>query len=132
MQDIVELFRNFKRYDSIDDNDLRLYLMPSMRLKQCKLFYDNDELVGFVNWAYLHNLVEKRFKDSGKIKQTEWKSGNNLWLIEIVSKKNTFSMMRWVYNHFKNKLMTGKSINWLRVDKNIYRVGQKYKREFHS
>ena len=132
MQDIVELFRNFKRYDSMDDNDLRLYLMPSMRLKQCKLFYDNDELVGFVNWAYLHNLVEKRFKDSGKIKQTEWKSGNNLWLIEIVSKKNTFSMMRWVYNHFKNKLMTGKSINWLRVDKNIYRVGQKYKREFHS
>lgn len=132
MQDIVQLFRNFEKYDSIDDSDLRLYLMPSMNLKQCKLFYDEDELVGFVNWAYLHDLVQKRYKETGKIKQTEWKSGNNLWLIEIVSIRNTFNMMRWVYNHFKEKLVINKSINWLRTDKSIYRIGQKYKREFHK
>lgn len=132
MQDIVQLFRNFEKYDSIDDSDLRLYLMPSMNLKQCKLFYDEDELVGFVNWAYLHDLVQKRYKETGKIKQTEWKSGNNLWLIEIVSIRNTFNMMRWVYNHFKEKLVLNKSINWLRTDKSIYRIGQKYKREFHK
>lgn len=132
MQDIVQLFRNFEKYDSIDDSDLRLYLMPSMNLKQCKLFYDEDELVGFVNWAYLHDLVQKRYKETGKIKQTEWKSGNNLWLIEIVSIRNTFNMMRWVYNYFKEKLVINKSINWLRTDKSIYRIGQKYKREFHK
>jgi hypothetical protein len=42
MQEVVELFRNFKRYDYMTDNELRLYLMPSMNLKQCKKYYDND------------------------------------------------------------------------------------------
>jgi len=131
MQDVVDLFRKFKKYDSIEDADLRLYLMPSFNLRQCKKFYDKDELVGFVNWAYLHNITEKRFKVSGKIKPNEWKSGNNIWLIEIVSVKNTFSMMRWVYNNFKDILNVGDSINWLRTNSDIYRVGKKIKREFH-
>jgi len=84
-----------------------------------------------VNWAYLHDLVEKRFKQTGKIKPNEWNSGSNLWLIEIVSIKNTFSMMRWVYNYFRKQLKVDHSINWLRVDSDIYRVGQKFKRSFH-
>ena len=42
--------------------------------------------------------------------------------------------MRWVYNYFKGYLETNQSINWLRLDKqnNIYRVGKKFKREFHN
>jgi hemolysin-activating ACP:hemolysin acyltransferase len=131
MQDIVELFRNFKRYDSMNDNQLRLYLMPSISLGQCKKFYDGNKLVGFVNWAYIHNLTEQRFKKSGKIMATEWKSGNNLWLVEIVSIKHTFKMMRDIYNYFKKKMNIDQSINWLRTNSNIYRVGKKHKREFH-
>ena len=131
MQDVINLFRNFDKYDSMSDNDLRLYLMPSMNLKQSKKFYDGDTLVGFVNWAYIHDLTEKRFKKNGKIKSTEWKSGNNLWLVEIVSIKNTFAMMRSIYNYFKQRLNVGQPINWLRTSKSIYRVGKKFKREFH-
>ena len=132
MQDLVNLFRNFDKYDSISDNDLRLYLMPSLNLKQCKKFYDGDKLVGFVNWAYIHDLTEKRFKKMGKIKASEWKSGNNLWLVEIVSIKNTFSMMRFVYKYFKERMNVDQPINWLRTDSDIYRVGKKFKREFHA
>jgi len=94
MQDVINLFNNFDRYK---DKELTHYLKPSIKLNQYKKFYDNNELVGFVNWAYIHDLVEKRFKQTGKIKPNEWNSGNNLWLIEIVSIKNTFKMMRWVY-----------------------------------
>lgn len=132
MQDVVDLFRNFKRYDVMNDNELRLYLMPSMNLKQCKKFYEGNKLVGFVNWAYIHNLTEQRFKKTGKIKSNEWKSGNNIWLIEIVSIKNTFNMMRDIYNYFKQVLHIDQSINWLRTSKDIYRVGKKFKREFHQ
>ena len=110
MQDVVDLFRNFKKYDSMSDADLRLYLMPSFNLRQCKKFYDGDELIGFVNWAYIHDITEKRFKASGKIKP----------------------MMRWVYNNFKDILHVGESINWLRTNSDIYRVGKKFKREFHA
>ena len=88
-------------------------------------------MVGFVNWAYLHNLVEERYKQTGKIKTSECQSGNNLWLIEILSIKNTFSMMRWVYNYFRKQLKVDHSINWLRTDNEVYRIGQKFKRNFH-
>ena len=111
--------------------ELTNYLEPSIKLNQYKKFYDNNELVGFVNWAYIHDLVEKRFKQTGKIKSNEWNSGSNLWLIEIVSVKNTFKMMRWVYNYFRKQLKVDHSINWLRVDSDIYRVGQKFKRSYH-
>lgn len=131
MQDIINLFKKFDRYKNKHDSQLQYYLEPSIKLNQYKKFYDNNELVGFVNWAYIHDIVEKRFKQTGKIKSNEWKSGNNLWLIEIVSIKNTFKMMRWVYNYFRKQLKVGHSINWLRVDQDIYRVGQKFKRSFH-
>ena len=128
MQDVINLFNNFDRYKG---KQLNTYLEPSIKLNQYKKFYDNNELVGFVNWAYIHDLVEKRFKQTGKIKSNEWNSGNNLWLIEIVSIKNTFKMMRWVYHYFRKQLKVDHSINWLRVDSDIYRVGQKFKRSYH-
>ena len=128
MQDVVNLFNKFDRYKG---KQLNNYLEPSIKLNQYKKFYDNNELVGFVNWAYIHDIVEKRFKQTGKIKSNEWNSGNNLWLIEIVSIKNTFKMMRWVYHYFKKQLKVDHSINWLRVDSDIYRVGQKFKRSYH-
>lgn len=132
IQDVVELFRHFDRYNSMDDNELRLYLMPSMKLKQCMYVYDNDEIVGFANWAYLHDLVEKRFKESGKIKQTEWKSGRNAWLIEVVSIRNTRELTQKLYNYFKDRIPVGDSVKWLRVDGTVKRFGEKHKREFHS
>lgn len=131
MQDVINLFKKFDRYKEKPDSQLQYYLSPSIKLNQFKKFYDNNELVGFVNWAYVHDIVEKRFKQTGKIKPSEWKSGNNIWLIEIVSVKNTFKMMRWVYHYFRKQLKVDSSINWLRVDSDIYRVGQKFKRSYH-
>jgi len=131
MQDVINLFKKFDRFKNKPDNQLQYYLQPSIKLNQFKKFYDNNELVGFVNWAYIHDLVEKRFKHTGKIKTSEWKSGNNTWVIEIVSTKNTFNMMRWIYHYFKKKLKVNQSINWLRVNSDIYRIGKKYKRSYH-
>jgi len=132
MQDIVELFRNFKKYDCLRDDELRLYLMPSMTLKQCMKVYDEKELVGFANWAYLHDLVEKRFKETGKIKQTEWKSGRNAWVIEVVSIRNTKALTQKLYNYFKERIPVDSCVKWLRVNGDVKKFNQKFKREFHS
>jgi hemolysin-activating ACP:hemolysin acyltransferase len=131
MKDIINLFQHFDRYKNQSEKQLENYLQPSIKFNQYKKFYENNELVGFVNWAYLHNLVEERYKQTGKIKNSEWQSGNNLWLIEILSIKNTFAMMRWVYNYFRKQLKVDHSINWLRTDNEVYRIGQKFKRNFH-
>ena len=131
MEEVINLFKKFDRYKNKTDEELKYYLEPSIKLNQFKKFYENNQLIGFVNWAYIHELVEKRFKQTGKIKSNEWKSGNNLWLIEIVSLKNTFKMMRWFYHYFKKQLKVDHCINWLRVDSDIYRIGKKFKRSFH-
>tara|TARA_A100001035_G_scaffold242122_1_gene208444 strand:+ start:86 stop:484 length:399 start_codon:yes stop_codon:yes gene_type:complete len=132
MQDIVKLFRNFKKYDCLRDDELRLYLMPSMNLGQCIKVYDEEELTGFANWAYLHNLVEKRFKETGKIKQTEWKSGRNAWVIEVVSIRNTKALTQKLYNYFKKRIPVDSCVKWLRVNGKVKKFNQKFKREFHS
>jgi hemolysin-activating ACP:hemolysin acyltransferase len=132
MQQIVDLFRHYDKHNLMTDDQLRLYLMPSIRLGQCLRIYDGEELVAFANWAYLHHLVEQRFKNTGKIKPSEWKSGNNLWIIEIVSIGKTKELMKQLINKFKQQLSIGKSVKWLRTDKDIYRIGEKFKREFHS
>ena len=131
MNELINLFHKFDKYKNQSSKQLEKHLQPSIKLNQYKKFYDKNELIGFVNWAYIHNLVENRFKETGKIKHSEWQSGNNLWLIDILSIKNTFVMMRWVYNHFKKQLDVNNSINWLRVDGEVYRIGQKFKRDFH-
>ena len=101
MEDVVGLFKKFEKYENKSTRQLENYLKPSIDLNQYRMFYDEHSIIGFVNWAYLHHLVQERFKLTGKIKQNEWNSGNNLWLIDILSIHNTFAMMRWVYNYFK-------------------------------
>lgn len=131
MNEVIDLFHKFKKYKNKSHKQLKEHLQPSITLNQHKKFFENNELTGFVSWAYLHNLVQDRFKETGKIKTSEWKSGNNLWLIDIVSIRNTFKMMRWVYNHFRKELIVNTSINWLRTDHKVYRFGEKFKRDFH-
>ena len=116
MQDIVNLYRLYKKYDDIDDADLRLYLMPSMKLKQCKIHYDGDEVIGFTNWAFLSDEAQKRFKKEGYLKPNDWRSGNHLWHIETICKKNLKDIMKWTKRHFAKIYGPGKPINWLRID----------------
>ena len=72
MQDVINLFKKFDRYKDKSDNQLQYFLKPSIKLNQYKKFYHNNELVGFANWAYIHDLVEKRFKKTGNLKSNEW------------------------------------------------------------
>ena len=135
-EDIIDAIRLYKEqtiWKNKTDKELAMYIIPSVALNQYHIFrYENTGVAyAFTNWAFLNDDVEKRFKQTGKIKSSEWNSGNNLWLIEIVSIKNTFKMMRWVYHYFRKQLKVNHSINWLRVDSDIYRVGQKFKRSYH-
>jgi hemolysin-activating ACP:hemolysin acyltransferase len=108
--------------------------MPSINLNQYKIFEDSKGIYGFVNWARLNNIDEEYYTKTGSLNKNQWNSGKKLWLYDIVILRKAKEVMRWVYNYFKGYLRTNESINWLRLDKqnNIYRIGKKYKREFHN
>lgn len=133
MKDIIKLFQTFDKYKDNSYQELYYHILPSINLNQYKTFKDEKGLYGFVNWAKLDNKDEDQYNQTGFLYKSQWNSGKNIWLYDIVIIRKAKEVMRWVYNYFKGYLETNQSINWLRLDKdnNIYRVGKKYKREFH-
>ena len=131
---VISLYHNFNKYKKNTYPELYYHILPSINLNQYKIFKDEQGIYGFVNWAYLSKEVEKSYIKTSKIYKNEWKSGDYLWLYDIVIIRKSKKVMSWVYNYFKELLKTNESISWLRVDKNdkVYRVAKKFKREFHK
>jgi hemolysin-activating ACP:hemolysin acyltransferase len=132
--EIINLYYKFDKYKKNTYPELYYHILPSINLNQYKIFKDEQGIFGFVNWAYLSKEIENSYIKTSTIYKNEWKSGNFLWLYDIVILRKSKEVMSWVYNYFKKLLKTNESISWLRLDKNdkVYRVAKKYKREFHN
>ena len=132
--EIINLYYKFDKYKKNTYPELYYHILPSINLNQYKVFKDEQGIFGFVNWAYLSQEIEKSYIEKSIIYKNEWKSGDYLWLYDIVILRKSKEVMSWVYNYFKKLLKTNESISWLRLDKNnkVYRVAKKYKREFHN
>ena len=132
--EVIGLYYNFDKYKKNTYDELYHHILPSINLNQYKIFKDEQGIYGFVNWAYLSKEIENDYIRTGKIYEDEWKSGNFLWLYDIIIIRNSKKVMSWVYNYFKKLLKINESISWLRIDENnqIYRVGKKIKKGFHT
>ena len=130
---VIHLYRQFPRYDKMKYQDLVNAITPSINLDQYQIHRVNGQDVGFTNWAFLSDEVEKRFTTTGKLKPNEWKSGNNIWHIETVAKSHLREIMNWTKEYFRNLLEVDQPLKWLRIsdDSTIYRRSMKFKREFH-
>ena len=128
-QKIIELYKKFDKYKYLDEESIYYKILPSLRLNQ----YKSDNETYFYNWAYLNDKAEKEYIQTGNIQPFNWRSGNNLWLYDIVILKDAKKVMRELIEKFKQELKVGECINWLRLDNEdyIYRVSKKYKRSYH-
>ena len=118
MQDIISLYRNYPKYDNLEDIDLLQYIKPSIFLNQYKKHYFDNKLVGFTNWAYLSDDAFNYFKETAKIKYTEWNSGDNLVFVEFIALSNVRKIFKWCIN-MANKFKGIKdNFTWLRVENN--------------
>ena len=50
---IIHLHRQFKKYDKYSYKYLVEEITPSINLDQYQLFYKGNDVVGFINWAFL-------------------------------------------------------------------------------
>ena len=132
--EIINLYYKFDKYKKNTYPELYYHILPSINLNQYKVFKDEQGIFGFVNWAYLSKEIEKSYIETSTIYKNEWKSGDYLWLYDIVILRKSKEVMSWVYNYFKKLLKINESISWLRLDENdkVYRVAKKFKREFHN
>jgi hemolysin-activating ACP:hemolysin acyltransferase len=118
MFDIISLYRKYPKYNNLHDIDLQHYLKPSIYLNQYKKHYDNDKLIGFTNWAYLSDNAYNSFKQTAKIKYTEWNSGNNLVFVEFIAIKNVRRIFKWCIDMAHKFKGIKDYFTWLRVEDN--------------
>jgi hemolysin-activating ACP:hemolysin acyltransferase len=50
-------------------------------------------VVAFANWAYLDSNSEKEYIKTKDFSNQSWKSGDNPWVIDVVSKIN---VLKWL------------------------------------
>lgn len=67
-------------------SDIEWLLLPALINDQCKLYMKKEYPISFVSWAYLDEAAEKRMlQNGGKLRPEDWKSGDRVWLIDIVA-----------------------------------------------
>lgn len=115
---IISVYRHFEKYNEYKYAQLIDMILPSYNLGQYQIHRDNNEVIGFTNWAFLNDIVEHRFKATGILKTNQWNCGDNLWHIETIAKRNLKEIMAWTKNHFTSLYGYDKPIKWLRVKDN--------------
>ena len=120
MQQIISLYKSFDKYNEYSREELYYHILPSVKLNQYKIIKENNKVVSFANWAYLDNNSEKEYKKTGDFANESWKSGDNPWVIDVVSKTNGAKMAHWLRSFFKK-------FKWMRSDNNFkfYRISKK-------
>ncbi len=125
MQDIINLFRKFNNYSDFSDFELSNYLFPSIKLNQYKKHYNENNLIGFTNWALLSDKAENKILSFQPFNYEDWNSGNNLWHIETVSLKNVKKIISWTKNNLASKYGVNRLVKWVRVKNNKIRTIKK-------
>ena len=118
MQKIISLYKEFDRYKEYTREDLYYHILPSIKLNQYKIIKENNKVVSFANWAYLDNDSEKEYKKTKDFSNESWKSGDNPWVIDVVSKINGVKITNWLRHNFKK-------VKWIKLNKPSKRIGKK-------
>jgi cytolysin-activating lysine-acyltransferase len=66
--------------------DIDWQIMPPLVLKQAKLYVKQGVPRAYVSWALVNDEVQQRVAQGDRhLAPREWKSGNHLWLIDLVT-----------------------------------------------
>ena len=130
---VIHLYRQMPRYDKYTYEQIVGMVLPPINLDQYQIHRLGKQDLGFTSWAYMNDIVQHRYKISGRLKDNEWNCGKNIWVMAVVAKSNAREIITWVKEYFKPKLQVNECVKWLRVsdDNNIYRSSEKFKRGFH-
>lgn len=67
-------------------SDLEWAVMPALLLEQFRIFYAQDKPAALVLWASVSaDTAERLRRGQMKLRPDEWRSGDRLWLVEMVA-----------------------------------------------
>ena len=113
VSEIVNLYKQFERYQEYADSALISHILPSLALNQYKVHKD-EEVFGFVNWALLNEDQEKTLLTTHTIPNDQWLSGDRVWIIDILATKNMPLVADRTKAFFTQLLGCNQKVKWLR------------------
>ncbi len=108
---IAGLFSNSKYHIKASIGHFMSSVVPALRHQQFKIFFNGFKPIAYVSWVMLSDEVQEKYK-TGKHALTidEWKSGENIWLVEFIvpySQKDRDTVIK----NLKEKILPNKTIN---------------------
>ena len=116
IEEVIDFYKTFDEYKDSLDQEIYQHLEPSFKLNQYKIFRDN-QITGFVNWAYLNDLTKTKLINHGIIDYSNWNCGNNLCFADLLCRKNIRDMINWCKEHFGKQLGYDKEVVWVKTFK---------------
>jgi cytolysin-activating lysine-acyltransferase len=86
--EIVWIYSQSPTHKHFAIGDLEWMMMPALALalEQYRVFRGDKTPVGVALWAYLSDEAEKKLdQGTGRLRPDEWKSGDNLWLVDLIA-----------------------------------------------
>lgn len=112
------LYLRSPRYADWPVKALRLVMQPPIDLKQARLFFHDGIPRGACTWAHLGDEAEAELVRGELLTPAQWRSGPNLWLMDIVAPYGQGSggqMLRVFMRGLPEKILR---FRYMRVDAN--------------
>lgn len=101
-----------KKYMFVGDIDWAI--LPPIVLDQCRLYTKGGLPYAFVTWAVVSQAVAERLRSSQpKIAPHEWKSGEEVWIIDAVA---PFGQLEETLKELRENTFAGKKVSALLPD----------------
>ena len=97
-------------------SDIEWLLLAPITKEQFRLYKDAEgKPVGLILWAFVNEEVNKRLElGMGKLAFNGWKSGDTLWIIDLIAPLGGADKM---LEELKNTVFKGKQFKYQSVDK---------------
>ena len=112
--EIVWLFSQSPKHKNFFVSDLEWLVMTPIMLRQFRVFYAPDRPIGVALWGYVNDAVEERLKTGqARMAPADWKSGETLWLVDIVAPFGGHDAM---IKDLKEKVFPERELKYLGLD----------------
>lgn len=93
-------------------------VLPPVQLRQFRIWRRDNQPIGYASWAYLSDDVAARFSEGEagtklrRLSPGEWKSGEQLWLVDVVS---PFGGVDGMVRELREKVFAGQKVKTLQT-----------------
>jgi len=119
LADILFLVAHSQMHHHFKMHKVKKIFIPPVRYGQYRVFYMDSKPSGVCTWAWVSDEILHKLQNEGYLIQPQdWRSGNNLWLADWISRfGRTREMVRSMRDYVTKSFGTNVKGQWFRPSK---------------